>query len=119
MTKLQVDWSNAEVSDAKLTVGFSEKTPKKWREAFTRAMALLSHDTWEVSELKPQSVRVSPVRLGEEERVKFLLESAVLEANATVVGEDELFADDQDEGNGGPAEPSQDDQLTARFRAFA
>ena len=118
MNTLQLDWSSAEVSDARLTVGFSEKAPKKWRTAFARAVSLLSHDTWEVSELKPQSVRVSPVRLGEEERVRHFLESAVLEANATLVGEDELFdADVEDEEEAD--EPSPDEELTARFRAFA
>jgi hypothetical protein len=119
MKTLQLDWSSAEVSDAKLTVGFSERTPKKWREAFARAVALLSHDTWEVSELKQGGVRISPVRLGEEERVRHFLESAVLEANATLVSEAELFDDDQSENGEAPAEPSADEELTARFRAFA
>lgn len=118
MKALQLDWSTAEVSDGKLTVGFSDRTPKKWREAFSKAVALLSHDTWEVSELKQQSVRLGPIRLGEEERVRHFLESAVLEANAALVSEEELFADDHDDDEE-DAGPTADEELTAHFRAFA
>jgi hypothetical protein len=117
---MQLDWSSAEVSDSKLTVAFVDRTPKKWREAFVRAATLLSHDTWELNEVKPGRVRISPVRLGEEERIKHFLESAVLEANATLVGEEELFAPESDDGAEQPedAEPDPDEELTARFRAF-
>lgn len=120
MTPLRLDWSSAEVSDGKLTVGFSDKTPKEWREAFVRAAALLSHGKWELSQVQARHVRVSPVNAGDEERVKHFLESAVLEANSTLVGEDELFdpepADDA-EDEAAP-ETSPDEELTARFRAF-
>jgi len=121
MTAMQLDWSTAEVSDGRLTVDFSERTPKQWREAFVRAATLLSHDTWELDEVKPGRVRLSPVRLGEEERVRHFLESAVLEANSTLVGEEELFqptSPDESEEHDGEAEPRPDAELTARFRAF-
>jgi hypothetical protein len=123
MRPLQLDWSTAEVSDGWLTVGFSDRAPKKWRDAFSRTAALLSGDTWEVGAVKPQSVRVAPVRPGEEERIKHFLESAVLEANTTLVSEDELFepasAEPQADGEGVAAEEPPDQELPARFRAFA
>jgi len=119
MTVLQIEWSTAEVSDAELTVSLSDNAPKKWRVAFARAASLLSQGSWEVSQVKRRHVRISPVRVGEEERVKQFLDGAVLEANATLVSEDELFdpaqADDEDHGD----ETSADEELTARFRAFA
>lgn len=123
MTALQLDWSTAEVSHDRLTVGFSDRTPKEWREAFARAAALLGQGTWHVDSVKRRSVRISPVRIGEEERVKHFLESAVFEANATIMSEDELFdpgsADEDAEHDEHDAETSPDEELTARFRAFS
>ena len=120
MTVLHLEWSSAEVSDAELTVGLSDNPPKKWREAFTKAAALLSHGSWEVSQVKRRNVRISPVRVGEEERVRQFLEGAVLEANAALVSEEELFDPAQADGEGGEEdEASADEELTARFRAFA
>src|SRR5277367_5062458 len=109
MTRIKLDWSTAEVRDGELKVGFSDKAPKKWREAFARTATLLSRDTWELNEIKPGQMRVSPIRPGEEERVKHFLESAVLEANTTLVGEEELFApEDADETEPNDAAPSAD-----------
>lgn len=119
---IQLVWSDAEVSDGTLTVPFTEKAPPQWREAFVRAATLLGHGNWELGAVKQGRVRVSPVRSGDEERVKHFLESAVLEANSVLAGEEELFdsepaddAEDREEA----AEPSADEQLTAKFRAFA
>jgi hypothetical protein len=121
MAGIQLDWSTAEVSDGELKVGFSDKAPKKWREAFARTATLLSRDTWELNEIRPGQVRISPIRPGEEERVKHFLESAVLEANTTIVGEDELFApeDAEETEENDAARPSPDEEMTARFKAFA
>lgn len=121
-TAIQLDWSSAEVKDARLSVGFSEPAPKKWRDVFARSAALLSNGTWELSGVKPRSVLLSPVHVGDEERVRHFLESAALEANAVLLGEDELFEAEPGsagEGNGGAApERSEDEESTARFRSF-
>lgn len=131
MTKsLQLDWASAEVSDGTLTVGLSAKPPKKWRESFTTTAVLLGSGDWETKiDTRRGSVRIAPVRADDEERLRQLLEGAVLEANSTLVGEAELFgrepadedaddsdddADDADDGD----EASRDEQLTERFRAF-
>jgi hypothetical protein len=120
MRGIQLDWSTAEVRDGELKVRFSDKAPKKWRDAFARTAALLSRDTWELDELKLDHVRISPIRLGDEERVKHFLESAVLEANTTLVGEEDLFAsEDADEAEENDAAgPTPDEEMTARFKAF-
>jgi hypothetical protein len=119
--KLELDWSSAVVSDGKLTVAISAKPPKKWRESFERTAALLSHGKWKAAlSVKKSTVEVATVSFGDEERVRQFLEGVVLEANGTLVSEDELFQDDHPENeNGESAEPSPDAESTARFRAFA
>ena len=116
--RVKLDWSSAEVNDGTLVVALSGKTPKKWREAFERATALLSHGNWHTRlSQKATAIKLDPVRLGEEERVRQFLEGALLEANHTIVSDEELFEDDADEGD--EQEPSTDSQLTATFRGFA
>ncbi len=125
--QLKLDWSTAEVSDGELTVGLSDKPPKEWREVFERTAALLGAGNWEVT-LKPKkgSVQVASVSPGDEERVRQFIEGAVLEANATLVSEQELFegdsTDDEDDHETEPdtaaSEVSRDDELTDHFRAF-
>jgi hypothetical protein len=119
--KLELDWSSAEVSDGTLTVGFSDKPPKKWRDSFDRTVALLSHGNWKTAlNTRKAFVEISSVHLGDEERVRRLLEGAVLEANVTLVGEDAVFDDAHDsESPGDQPEQSEDEEITARFRAFA
>lgn len=121
-TAIQLDWSTAEVKDARLSVGFSEPAPKPWREVFASTAALLGNGAWELSGVKPRSVLLAPVHIGEEERIRHFLESAVLEANASLVGEDALFEPEPDEAgertDGGEPETSPDQELTARFRNF-
>ena len=69
---------------------------------------------------------VESVQPGDEERVRQFLEGAVLEANTTLVSEQELFGDEQpDEEDDEPQtdsdapKPSPDEALTGRFREFA
>jgi hypothetical protein len=126
MEQVQLDWSTAEVSDGKLAVGLSGKPPKKWRDTFQRTALLLGAGRWEVAlRSKPPSVQVMSVQPGDEDRVRQFLEGAVLEANATLVGEQELFeggpGDDreEDEPDSDEPEPSHDEALTGRFREFA
>ena len=118
--KVALDWSSADVTDGTLDVALSGKAPKRWRDAFVRATALLSHGNWN-ARLNQRSgvVRIGPVNLGEEERVRQLLEGALLEANRLIVGEEVLFAPADAGGEGDEPELSDDDELTQRFRAFA
>jgi hypothetical protein len=125
MEQLKLDWSTAEVSDGKLTVALSGKPPKKWRDAFERTAALLSGH-WHASlNAKKGSVQITSVQPGDEERVRQFAEGVVLEANTTLVSEQELFdtasAADDDEQQPEPdaPEPSRDEWVTDRFREFA
>jgi hypothetical protein len=125
MEPLKLDWSTAEVSDGKLTVALSGKPPKKWRDTFARTGALLGGN-WNISlNSKKGSVQIDSVQPGDEERVRQLAEGVVLEANATLVSEQELFGnapaeDEDDEQQPEPeaSQPSGDEQLTDRFREF-
>src|ERR1700689_4840523 len=97
--QLKLEWSTAEVSDGKLTVGLTAKPPKQWRDTFERTAALLGAGNWEVT-LKPKKglVEIASVLPGDEERVRQFVEGAVLEANTTLVSEDEA---DQSADDGG------------------
>jgi hypothetical protein len=124
MEQLKLDWSTAEVSDGKLTVALSGKPPKEWRDTFERTAALLSRH-WDVSlNSKKGSVQIVSVQPGDEERVRQFAESLVLEANTTLVSEQELFdtapvEDDEQQPESDAAEPSRDERVTDRFREFA
>jgi hypothetical protein len=129
--QLHLDWSSAEVSDGKLTVDLTGKPPKEWRASFSRTAVLLGSGDWETKvDTRRGSIRIAGVAPGDEERIRQLLEGAVLEANSTLVSESELFGrgtpeEDEDESES-EAEPeaddtgeaSRDEQLTERFRAF-
>jgi hypothetical protein len=116
---VELDWSSADVTDATLDVALNGRPPKKWRDAFVRATALLSHGNWNTRlAQRNAAVRLDPVSLGEEERVRQFLEGALLEANRVIVSEDELF-ESTDGGEIDETEPSEDEELTQRFRAFA
>jgi hypothetical protein len=117
--KVELDWSSADVTDGALEVALSTRPPKKWREAFERTTTLLSHGNWNTRiNQRKATVRLDPVTPGSEERVHQFLEGALLEANHVIVSEDELFEPDG-EGENDASEPSEDDEMTQRFRAFA
>jgi hypothetical protein len=117
--KVELDWSSADVTDGTLDVALSSRPPKKWRDAFERATALLSHGNWNTRlNQRKAAVRLDPVTLGSEERVRQFLEGALLEANRVIVSEDELF-DSNGESESDEPETSADDEMTQRFRAFA
>ena len=122
---LKLDWTTAEVTDHKLRLRLTAAAPKQWRDAFDRTAMLLSHGNWQtVLSPRKAAVEVSPVRAGDEERVRQFLEGVVLEANATLVSEQELFAEhDQPDEHESSEEYSDQDtrnqELTDSFRSFA
>jgi hypothetical protein len=116
--KLELDWSSATVTDGKLTVGLSDKPPKKWRESFDRTVGLLGLGKWKTAlNARKASVEIASVEIGDEERVRRMLEGALLEANVTLLGEEAVF-DDDEAADEQPLE-TPDDEITARFRSFA
>lgn len=120
--KLELDWSSATVTDGKLTVGLTDKPTKKWRDSFDRTLGLLSVGQWKTAlNARKASVEIASVEIGDEERVRRMLEGALLEANVTLLGEEAVFDDpdhDSDPNDDQPPE-TPDEEITARFRAFA
>ena len=118
--KVELEWASADVADGTLVVSLSEKPPKKWRDAFERAAALLSHGNWSTRLTRQNgAVRLGPVELGQEERIRQFLEGALLEANRTIVAEDELFHQPDGDHEPDAGDESADEELTRRFRRFA
>ena len=123
MSEPQLNWSQAEVTNGKLTVSVAGDPPRGWTDTFERTARLLSNGEWDDVVLKKHRVRVDGLQPGSEEKLRFFLESVVQQANAThELSEDEPHdeADDADEATGGSErDESADAEMTERFRSFA
>src|SRR5947209_13284542 len=101
----QLDWSQAEVKDGRLSVSLAGDPPPGWKETFEKTAALLGSGEWDVVRLKKQTVRVEGVSAGSEDKLRHFLESVVQQANATheleaedSEDEDAEQSEEQDEG---------------------
>lgn len=117
MEQTQLDWSTAEVHDGTLTVTLDGKPPKEWRARFKTTVRLLDHGSWKV-ELKKGEISVKTITVGDEDRVRHFLESAVLEANGALAP-DESDTDGEDNDDAASRQDGPDTEMTERFRAFA
>jgi hypothetical protein len=123
MSAPQLDWSQAEVKNGKLTVSVAGDPPRGWKDTFERTARLLSNGEWDDVTLKKHGVRVDGLQPGSEEKLRFFLESVVQQANAThEPPEDEPreAAEHADEATGASErDTSTDAEMTERFRSFA
>ena len=123
MSEPQLDWTQAEVRNGKLTVSVAGDPPRGWKDTFEQTARLLSGGEWDNVTLKKRSVRVNGLQPGSEEKLRFFLESVVQQANAThEAPEDEPQdeADTADEATAGSErDTSMDAEMTERFRSFA
>ncbi len=119
MASVKLNWSSAEVKDAKLNVGLEGEFSDEWKNSFKTTVALLDQGEWGAVKLKKGTVRVSDVGAGTEEKLRFFLESAVTQANASDApdADDEERSTDDGEQDEEP-ENSQDAEMTERFRGF-
>ena len=105
MSEPQLDWTQAEVRNGKLTVSVAGDPPRGWKDTFEQTARLLSGGEWDNVTLKKRSVRV------------------VQQANAThEAPEDEPQdeADTADEATAGSErDTATDAEMTERFRSFA
>ena len=121
MPGVELNWSAAEVKSSKLSVPLEGDIPKGWKRSFEATVVLLGHGDWGEIQLKRDSVRVSDVEPGSEEKLRFHLESVVAQANADLEElEEEEEAPDADESE---SEATDDDdgpdaEMTRRFRSF-
>ena len=78
-----LEWSAAEVRDGTLTVPIDGDRPKGWKATFERTVRLLGGGSWGEVSLKGAKVKVADVSEGSEEELRYFLEGAVQQANAT------------------------------------
>ncbi len=119
---MELNWSNAEVKEGKLTVGLEGDVTREWRASFETTVQLLGgHGDWGEVALKKGRVHVGEVSEGDEERLRHFLESAVLQAN-TAAGQDEDAEESEEADDSGDRKDderdSPDSRMAERFRSF-
>ena len=109
MSRVEIDWSSAEVHDGELTVALTDAASPAWRRRFDAVLPQLSHGgtRWERVAAKKRRLVVSGVAVGTEADVRLLLESLVRAANAAEPGASQEPGD------------ATDARMTEAFRAFA
>jgi hypothetical protein len=117
-----LEWSAAVVRDGTLTVELVGDRPRGWKATFLRTAKLLGGGGWGEVKVKGPKVTVTGVPDGDEEELRFFLESVVQQANATHVqdedDEDDDAEDEADEGDDADGGDDPDARMTERFRAF-
>jgi hypothetical protein len=114
-----IDWSSAEIDDARLTVALTGKGSKAFKERFEGVVSLLdtAHGRWGEIHVTKGGIEVDAVEPGAESELRHFLESVVLEVNS------ELPPGEDDGRNGASLEVDEaaqaDRQMAAAFRAFA
>jgi hypothetical protein len=129
MSEPTLDWGSAAVADGELVVGIDGELPKGWKASFEATAQLLSHGGWKPAKVKKGSVHVGGVSPGDEDRLRHFLESAIQQANADSLEQDDDADDDADDEDAADpesesetsseSEPDPDAEMTARFRSFS
>ena len=121
MSSVKLEWGSAQVKDARLTVALGGEVPKDWKNSFERTVRLLGNGQWGEVQLKKDSVQVSDVEPGTEDKLRHHLEAIVAQANADHEKDDSEGDGNGDEhGDGKDDEPEGPDaEMTGRFREFA
>jgi hypothetical protein len=119
MSAISLDWSAAEVENAKLRVPLDGDIPKGWRKSFARTVALLGGGEWGEIEVKKNSVRVANVEPGSEDKLRHHLEAVVTQANAEHEPDEFGDADDDSAPDAVQSDPDDEDaEMTRRFRSL-
>jgi hypothetical protein len=122
MAPVTLDWSTAEVKNSKLTVPLDGDIPKGWRKSFEATVRLLGGGEWGEIQVKRDTVRVTDVEPGSEEKLRHHLEAVVQQANAghEPDEDEEDAAPDSDESQPGAGDEDEgpDAEMTRRFRSF-
>ena len=119
MSAAKLNWTSAEVEDAKLTVGLEGDTPKPWRKGFEGTIKRLGRSSgWEEVSLKKHGVCVTGVTPGAEEKLRHYLESVIEQANASHPPEDPAESAEGQESEEGQEDGGPDAEMQERFRSF-
>ncbi len=110
-----IDWGGARVEDGTLTVELVPAPARAWRQRFRRALTMLDRTggDWEAIDLRRAVIVVRGVREGSEDRLRHMLDSAVVEA----AGDVELAAPSLDPERDG--QRARDRRMTDAFRQVA
>lgn len=127
MPETKLNWETATVSDATLTVQLSGEVSKDFKHSFAETVRQLGHGSWGAVEVKKKEIRVKQVARGEEDKLRFFLESVVTQANATLAAKAQATAQkeasSEKEASSDEAESREldgpDAEMTERFRAFS
>jgi hypothetical protein len=114
MSEINLNWSSAKVKDGELKVDVDGKPSSEWKHSFDDTIRLLGGD-WGRVRVKKGTVHVEAVVAGEEDKLRFFLESVVEQANATQrtdEGEQESRAE-------GAGVTGIDAEMTERFRSYS
>ncbi len=115
MSEINLKWSSAKVKDAELTVDLEGKASSAWTHSFDDTVRLLGGGEWGRVRIKKGTVHVEAIAPGEEDKVRFFLESVVNQANATQhANESEEASDAEDDGATGV-----DAEMAERFRSYS
>ena len=118
MDEVTLDWSTAEVKNAKLTVPLDGDVPKRWKRSFEATAALLGGGEWGDVRVRKSKVEVEDVEPGSEEKLRHHLEAVIQQANADA-NEQAPDADrSESESEAGDDDEGPDAEMTRRFRSF-
>jgi hypothetical protein len=118
MSSVKLEWTSAQVKDARLSVGLEGELPDGWKESFERTATLLGDGEWGDIQIKKGKVQVSDVVPGAEEKLRHHLEAIVAQANAhEEARQREAQQKDGGESPGDEDAPrGPDAEMTERFR---
>lgn len=119
MSRVQLQWSEAEVREGRLRVPLEPAPEKEWARRFEGTAALLDRGAFGELELKKGTVRVGPLEPGSEEKLRHFLESVVQEANGPEAAAEAAEEREQPEDAGEDHRPDADREMTTRFQGFA
>lgn len=112
----QIDWASAEMHGGTLSVPIIGEAPKEWAKRFEGVLALLRQNPsgWGKIGLTKKAIEVADVRAGAEEELHHLLESALMQVNADLLGAADAPSQEPED----PAEQA-DRRIAETFRGFA
>lgn len=114
MSEIKLLWDSAKVRDNELTVELDGEASSEWEQSFEHTVRLLGGGDWGRVRIKKGAVRIDAIALGEEDKVRFFLESVVEQANANEIAEELQRSTGADEDATGV-----DAEMAERFRSYS
>jgi hypothetical protein len=115
MSEIKLNWSSAKVKNGELKVDLEGKPASEWKRSFDDTVRLLGGGDWGRLRVKKGAVHIEAIVPGEEDKLRFFLESVVEQANAAQHAHEseESPKADSDGATGVDAE------MAERFRSFS